>query len=64
MTRLPTVRGNEVVNALKRSGFVVLRIKGSHHMMERNDGRRTVVPVDSGKDIKRGCYARSSTLLD
>ncbi|MDX2156349.1 MAG: type II toxin-antitoxin system HicA family toxin [Hyphomicrobiaceae bacterium] len=54
MTRLPAVSGAEVVAALKRAGFEVLRIKGSHHVMAHRDGRRTVVPVHGGSDIKRG----------
>jgi predicted RNA binding protein YcfA (HicA-like mRNA interferase family) len=54
--RLPSVRGDAVVRALERSGFVVVRIKGSHHIMEHvdNPARRTVVPVHAGRDIKRG----------
>ena len=54
--RLPSVRGDAVVRALKKAGFEVVRIKGSHHVMEHTDdpARRTVVPVHAGKDIKRG----------
>jgi predicted RNA binding protein YcfA (HicA-like mRNA interferase family) len=54
--RLPSVRGDELVRALKRAGFVVVRIKGSHHIVEHltDPRRRTTVPVHRGKDIKRG----------
>ena len=54
MNRLPAIRGDDVVRALERAGFVVARIKGSHHMMEHpgDPTRRTVVPVHAGKDIK------------
>jgi predicted RNA binding protein YcfA (HicA-like mRNA interferase family) len=54
MSKLPTLKGTEVVRALERCGFAISRIKGSHHIMEHSDGRRTVVPVHAGKDIKRG----------
>ena len=54
MSRLPVVKGDQVVEALKRAGFSILRIKGSHHVVGHDDGRRTVVPVHRGKDIKRG----------
>ena len=39
-----------------RAGFVVDRIKGSHHIVEHPDDKtkRTTVPVHKGKDIKRG----------
>jgi len=54
--RLPALRGEAVVRVLKKAGFVVLRIRGSHHIMALPDdpARRTVVPIHTGQDIKRG----------
>jgi predicted RNA binding protein YcfA (HicA-like mRNA interferase family) len=37
-----------VIAALRRAGFVVLRVRGSHHFLQHPDGRRTVVPVPAG----------------
>lgn len=54
MARLPRLRGREVVAALRRGGFVVLRVRGSHHFMQHTDGRRTVVPVHAGETIGPG----------
>lgn len=54
MPRLPRLRGREVLAALRRAGFVVLRVKGSHHFLQHPDGRRTVVPVHSGETIGPG----------
>ena len=54
MSRLPRLRGREVLAALKRAGFVVLRVKGSHHFLKHSDGRATVVPVHSGEQIGTG----------
>jgi predicted RNA binding protein YcfA (HicA-like mRNA interferase family) len=54
MARLPRLRGREVIAALRRAGFVVLRIRGSHHFMRHPDGRRTVVPVHAGEVIGPG----------
>ena len=54
MPRLPRLRGREVIAALRRAGFVVLRVKGSHHFMQHPEGRRTVVPVHSGETIGPG----------
>jgi predicted RNA binding protein YcfA (HicA-like mRNA interferase family) len=59
MPRLPRLRGREVIAALKRAGFVVLRIKGSHHFMQHSDERRTVVPVHADETIGPGCSQRS-----
>jgi predicted RNA binding protein YcfA (HicA-like mRNA interferase family) len=54
--RLPVANGNAVVRALKRAGFVVARIVGSHHILAYpGDTTRTVtVPVHSGRDLKPG----------
>lgn len=54
MPRLPRLRGREVLAALRRAGFIVLRVKGSHHFLQHPDGRRTIVPVHSGETIGPG----------
>jgi len=54
MARLPRLRGREVIAALRRADFVVLRVRGSHHFMQHPDGRRTVVPVHAGETIGPG----------
>jgi predicted RNA binding protein YcfA (HicA-like mRNA interferase family) len=54
--RLPSLKPDEVIRALRKAGFEVTRIKGSHHIMRHrvDPTRGTVVPVHAGKDIKRG----------
>jgi predicted RNA binding protein YcfA (HicA-like mRNA interferase family) len=37
--------GKEIVAALQRHGFEVVRTRGSHQFMRQPDGRATVVPV-------------------
>jgi hypothetical protein len=39
MTRLPRLKGKEVVRALERAGFVAVRIRGSHIFMKHEDGQ-------------------------
>ncbi|MEH1888196.1 MAG: type II toxin-antitoxin system HicA family toxin [Nostoc sp.] len=51
MSKLPSLTGREVITALKRAGFEVARIQGSHHFLIHSDGRRTVVLVHSGETI-------------
>lgn len=58
MPRLPSLDGRELVAALERLGFRVARVKGSHHILLHEDGRRTVVPVHVGESIGRGLLAR------
>jgi predicted RNA binding protein YcfA (HicA-like mRNA interferase family) len=54
MSRNPRVNGAELIAALERAGFRVLRVKGSHHFLRHEDGRSTVVPVHSGETIGPG----------
>jgi predicted RNA binding protein YcfA (HicA-like mRNA interferase family) len=58
MSRSPRLRGREVIASLRRGGFSVIRIKGSHHFMRHADGRTTVVPVHSGEIIGPGLMSK------
>ncbi len=48
------VAGKERVAALRRKAFVAVRVGGSRPVLQHADGRRTVVPVQAGKDVKKG----------
>ena len=54
MTRLPRLKGKEVVRILERIGFQVVRTRGSHVFLRHADGRVTTVPVHSGETIGPG----------
>ena len=58
MTSLPSLAGKELLSILKKAGFEVLRVKGSHHFLHHPDGRSTVVPVHSGETIGPGLFAK------
>jgi len=58
MTRMPRLTGEEVISALRRAGFQVLRVKGSHHFLRHPDGRTTVVPLHSGETVGPGLMAK------
>ena len=45
------------MSALRKAGFEVARIKGSHHFLRHVDGRGTVVPVHAGETIGPGLLA-------
>jgi predicted RNA binding protein YcfA (HicA-like mRNA interferase family) len=55
MSRLPQVKAREMIAALQRAGFVIERIRGSHHFLCHRDdpARRTVVAVHAG-DVPQG----------
>ena len=54
MAKMARLTGQEVIAALKKAGFEVLRVKGSHHFLRHTDGRRTVVSVHRGEIIGPG----------
>lgn len=49
MTRLPRLTGPELVAALAKAGFHVVRVKGSHHFLRHQDGRSAVIPAHPGE---------------
>ncbi len=58
MSRAPRATGKQLVGALNRAGFEVVRIRGSHHFIRHQDGRSTVVPVHAGETIGPGLLSK------
>ena len=54
MTRLPRLKGKELIRALEKLGFEVIRSRGSHFFLRHPDGRVTTVPVHSGEILGPG----------
>lgn len=54
MPKLPVLSGREVVAALERVGFVQMRQRGSHVILQR-DGIGVVVPLH--RELKTGTLA-------
>lgn len=53
MTKFPLISGKNLVRLLRKTGFYVSHIEGSHHIMRHPDGRRVVVPVHKNEDLQR-----------
>jgi len=47
------MKGKQVIDILKKQGWVVLRISGSHHRLGKGP-LRTTVPVHSKRDLGKG----------
>jgi predicted RNA binding protein YcfA (HicA-like mRNA interferase family) len=58
VSKLPSITGKQLIAALKRVGFEVVRIRGSHHFLRNEDGRKTVVPVHAGESIGPGLLSK------
>ena len=53
MSEIPSLSYIQIINALQRTGFVVLRQKGSHIFFRHADGRTTTIPKHPGRDLAR-----------
>ena len=58
MPKSPRLTGKELIKSLNDHGFIVIRIKGSHHFLLHKDGRCTTVPVHSKEIIGPGLLSR------
>jgi predicted RNA binding protein YcfA (HicA-like mRNA interferase family) len=54
MSKLPAIKGRELVKLLESMDFRVTRTKGSHIRMRSEDGKATTIPVHGNKEIPKG----------
>jgi predicted RNA binding protein YcfA (HicA-like mRNA interferase family) len=47
--------GKDLVKLLKKNGWILDRIKGSHHILRKN-GDSLAVPVHKNEDLKPGIF--------
>jgi len=52
MSKLRPLHSEDVLRALKRAGFEIIRQRGSHVRLKHEDGRTVTVPMH--KEIGRG----------
>lgn len=58
MTSFPSFTGKDLLLTLKKAGFTLIRVRGSHHFVQHIDGRSTVVPVHAGETIGPGLVSK------
>ena len=58
MAKAPKLTGKDLIKVLGKLGFVVIRIKGSHHRLKHNDGRFTTIPVHTNEIIGPGLLSK------
>lgn len=62
--KYPKYTGKELVKILLTYGFVVARIRGSHHILKHADGRKTVIPVHRSEVIGPGLFNKIQKDVD
>ena len=58
MSNLPSIDGKKFIKILRKAGFDVIRVKGSHHFLRHLDGRATVIPVHAKESIGTGLFQK------
>ncbi len=58
MTSFPSLTGKDLLLALKKAGFLIIRVRGSHHFVQHPDGRSTVVPIHAGESVGPGLISK------
>jgi predicted RNA binding protein YcfA (HicA-like mRNA interferase family) len=54
MPRFPALSGKEMLRFCESLGFVVVRVRGSHHRLRHADGRVTTVAVHGNTPLPVG----------
>ena len=54
MNRLPSLKPRQVVAALERGGFEIMRVVGSHYQMFNEHTRRHTTVPHHNRDLPRG----------
>lgn len=55
MPNIPTVSARKLIKVLQKKGFVLHRVRGSHHVFIRKSDQLSIsVPVHAGHDLGRG----------
>ncbi len=54
--RLTGLKGRQIVRALEKVDFEVLRVSGSHHILGKigDASRRVIVPIHGSRDLPPG----------
>ena len=59
MSGVPSLSYTEIIRALQRAGFIVVRQRGSHiRLQKRTQARVIKVTVPTPKPVKKGTLAR------
>jgi predicted RNA binding protein YcfA (HicA-like mRNA interferase family) len=54
--KLTGLKGRQIVKALQRGGFEIIRVSGSHYVLRRPGvpGSKVIVPIHGARDIPPG----------
>jgi len=54
MTKLNSIPSHKLLRIVKKLGFELVHVKGSHFVFKNKKGKRITIPVHKGKSIGKG----------
>ena len=54
MPKLPSLTSQQVINLLQKNGFILDRVKGSHHIYYHPEAKKRVTVPFHKKDLPKG----------
>lgn len=63
MTKLPRLTGDQVIAALRKAGFEVVRLKESHHVLSHADAARSSRSMPA-KPLAQACCRRFFVIVN
>lgn len=54
MPKLPRLKSKQLIRALKKTGYVVDRVSGSHYILHKNNSCLPITVPYHNKDLKTG----------
>jgi|WetSurMetagenome_2_1015567.scaffolds.fasta_scaffold22442_3 predicted RNA binding protein YcfA (HicA-like mRNA interferase family) len=64
MSRIPRVTSPDLIAALEKGGFRVLRVNGSHYFLRHEDGAARVCPRTPAKPSAPASFTKPSEIAD
>lgn len=52
--KLPAIKASELIKMIEKKGFIKVRQSGSHAIYKNSEGKRTTIPIHSGKILGKG----------
>ncbi|BAZ32790.1 hypothetical protein NIES4074_52970 [Cylindrospermum sp. NIES-4074] len=64
LSRPPETRFEDISYVLEAFGYQEIRVRGSHHAFENEQGEVIIIPKKGGKKVKRTYIEETIRLLD
>ena len=61
---MPSMSGKKALKLLKKHGWELIRVKGSHHYLKHPTLGKFSLPIHGGQDVSTGLYYEVMDLIE